>query len=185
MGNEWLALLGAPQAWEAALSNPVAAGGFGVLSGLYGLRKIIRATKRRAKFGHFPFARNMNITSAYFCALNAALFLLICLLITQFIIALGQTVGADSDRLRHYAEAYFPLSILLSITILGLISFVYLGIARRIGIGDEDKHKKLANRLGYLRRSLNERGFGQFEVFGLPPLALLFNLGPWMIGVLG
>jgi len=181
MGSEWVSWLGTSEVWGATLANPVVVGSFGALSGIYGLRKVVLAIRNRKKFGSFPFARNMNITAVYFCSLNASIFLLVFLLILQFLIALGQTFGSGSDRLHYYAEAYFPLSILLSIVILGLIGSVYVGVVRKVGFSDKDQQIKLMKRLKYLRKSLTDRGFGQFEIFGLPPLALLFNLGPTMI----
>ncbi len=164
--------------WAASLREPQWSIPTGILFGLYGLRKIVLAFRKRSRFGEFPFNKGMGISCTYFGALNASIFLFIAFLFLEAGTEIGFAIGTVNDRIRHYAEAGFVFATLAGAVSLSLVLWVYTGVALRKEIGNRDA------RLTYLHNSLKARGFGHFDLIGLPVLALIFNIGPWALRIL-
>lgn len=153
-------------------SHPVAIFLFAVITSVYGAQKLLRTLGDFLRYRSFRWAKVKNLSHTYWLALNNALFLLVVLLALQGVIGLDRLVGDEVERLRYYAEAYRPLAIAAAILIMAQITWVYIGVFRRVGSQDNN------GSLRYLHEELRKRGFRRFEIFGVPPLAIMFELGP-------
>lgn len=153
-------------------SHPVAIFLFAALASAIGLRKLVRTFIDLANHKTFKWAKVKNLKATYWLMLNNALFLLVVLLLLQTVIGLDRLIGDEVVRIRHYAEAYRPLAVIAAVLILWQVVYVYVGVWLKVGIEDPN------GSLVYLRKELRQRGFGRLEIFGIPPLAIMFELGP-------
>lgn len=158
-------------------SHPVAIFLFAVITSVYGVQKLLRTIGDFLRYRSFRWAKVKNLKAVYWLALNNALFLLVVLLALQAVIGLDRLIGDEVERLRYYAEAYRPLAIAAAVLIMLQLAWVYIGVFRRVGTQDGN------GSLPYLHEELRKRGFRRFEIFGVPPLAIMFELGPALMRV--